>query len=201
MVSIDLYPEEAKTIERAVAKRRHEFAAGRLCARRALAKLGVPAGPLVAGPDRAPAWPAGFVGSITHTADWCGVVVASATDLAGVGIDAEPDQGIEPDLWPRICSPRELAWIERHPVSDRGALARLVFSAKEAFYKCQYLITQQYLGFHDVELAIALDDDTFTATFEVPSGSRFRPGDTIPGRIVRAEGLLVTAAWIETPSS
>ena len=38
----DLFPEEAASVARAVAKRTEEFRRGRVCARRALSELGVP---------------------------------------------------------------------------------------------------------------------------------------------------------------
>src|SRR5215470_6495909 len=57
----DLLPEEARHVEKAVPKRRLEFAAGRRCARLALARLGLPPGPILAGADRAPCWPSEVV--------------------------------------------------------------------------------------------------------------------------------------------
>ena len=44
-----LFPEEEKPVARAVEKRRRRFAGGRACARRALATLGFPPGPIGAG--------------------------------------------------------------------------------------------------------------------------------------------------------
>ena len=67
-----LHPAEARCVERAAASRLQDFASGRYCARQALAKLGVHGFPLLAGEDRVPNWPEGFVGSITHTDGYCG---------------------------------------------------------------------------------------------------------------------------------
>jgi hypothetical protein len=69
-----LFPTEETHIQAAVAKRRAEFAAGRVCARSALAELGAPLAPLGVRPDRSPDWPAGLTGSITHTQGFCGAV-------------------------------------------------------------------------------------------------------------------------------
>src|SRR5208282_5779110 len=66
-----LLPEEAAYLGRSVPKRAQEFAAGRVCARRALAELGVVDFPLRVGEDREPLWPEGTVGSITHTTGFC----------------------------------------------------------------------------------------------------------------------------------
>ena len=53
----ELYPEEAALVRNAVEKRCREFVTVRYCARRALAELGLPPGPVL--PDRhgAPAGP------------------------------------------------------------------------------------------------------------------------------------------------
>ncbi|MBN1173619.1 MAG: 4'-phosphopantetheinyl transferase, partial [Micromonosporaceae bacterium] len=61
-----MLPEEAPLVARAVPRRRAEFTTGRHCARLALASLGVEPAAILAGPDRAPRWPAGIVGTITH---------------------------------------------------------------------------------------------------------------------------------------
>ena len=41
------------------------------------------------GEDRAPQWPHGIVGSITHGAGWAGVVVARQSEWRGLGLDIE----------------------------------------------------------------------------------------------------------------
>src|SRR3984893_9355145 len=65
---VELHPAEAEYVARAVPKRIAEFAAGRACARAALAEFGVREFALRAAPDRQPLWPEGFIGSIAHTA-------------------------------------------------------------------------------------------------------------------------------------
>jgi 4'-phosphopantetheinyl transferase EntD len=192
-IEADLFPEEAETIQRAVEKRRREFAAGRLCARRALSKLGFERAPILPGPDRAPRWPHGAIGSITHTADWCGVAVSKAGEYRGLGIDAEPAEPIKPELFDRICTERELAWARSR--GDEGLMVRLVFSAKEAFYKAQYARTARYLGFHDVELDV--DGEEFRARLLVDVTGHFHKGDSVPGRIAFDDSLLVTVAWLD----
>ena len=61
-----LLPEEAPAIARAIPKRQAEFAAGRRAARAALTTLGHPAQAIPVGDRRAPIWPQGTVGAITH---------------------------------------------------------------------------------------------------------------------------------------
>ena len=71
----ELHPEEAAQLGRVSEQRRHEFAAGRACARLALERLGLPAAaPLLSRPDRSPAWPEGAVAAAcpcNRTPDRC----------------------------------------------------------------------------------------------------------------------------------
>ena len=148
-----LDPEEALAVARAVPKRRQEFAAGRLCARSALARLGVTQFALRAAPDRQPLWPDAFVGSITHTAGFCAAVVAPRSGFAALGVDTEIAGGVEAKLWPSICVAGELDWLESLPPTQRAQAATLLFCAKEAFYKCQYPHTGEWLDFADLQIA------------------------------------------------
>jgi 4'-phosphopantetheinyl transferase EntD len=147
-----LHAEEAVSVARAVAKRVQEFAAGRHCAHLALERLGVPDAPLCAAPDRRPLWPAGIVGSITHTNGFCAAAAAHIGRLAALGIDTERAAAVGAELWPSICTSAEIAWIDGLPVEERTPAATLIFCAKEAFYKCQYPETLQWASFHDLEV-------------------------------------------------
>ena len=54
-------------VERSVPRRRAEYLAGRRAAQAALLEHGVAACDIGTGGDRAPAWPEGYTGSITHS--------------------------------------------------------------------------------------------------------------------------------------
>jgi 4'-phosphopantetheinyl transferase EntD len=156
------HPDEAAQVARAVAKRRREFAAGRHLARRALARLGESGEfddvVLLNGADRAPRWPAGVVGSITHTGagdqGYCAVVLGRDSELQAVGIDAEEAEPLEPELWKFVLTADERAALEQEPAETRGLLAKVVFSAKECFYKAQFPLTRQFLGFQQVRITL-----------------------------------------------
>lgn len=146
-----LLPAEAQFLGRALASRREEFAAGRACARRALRELGIVDFPLGVAEDRRPVWPVDIAGSITHTKGFAAAVVARSGVLRSVGLDTEKSGSVKPELWPRICGP-ETGWLASLPEEERRAAATLIFCIKEAFYKCQYAITGQYLGFDDARV-------------------------------------------------
>jgi 4'-phosphopantetheinyl transferase EntD len=123
--------------------------------RRALAEFGIDGFPLRVAEDRQAVWPEAMVGSITHTADFCAAVVAQRARISALGLDTEVVGDVNPEIWQRICVPGELAWIDSLPAAVQAAAVTLIFSAKEAFYKCQYPLTREPLGFHDVSVEAA----------------------------------------------
>lgn len=185
-VDDQLFPEELAYLARALPKRRFEFGTARLCARQALAALGVPPAPLVPRDDRQPVWPAGVVGSISHTDGYCAVVVAPSPPMQSIGLDVEKLQTIEPRLAQAILTPREQAFVQAQPEARRDDLIVLHFSAKEAYYKCQYPLTETFLSFHDVELEVDVG----------PTEGRFVARRHKPGlaSVQRLEGKFVFAA-------
>lgn len=190
----DPLPAEAAGVStRAVEKRRREFAAGRTAARQAMRELGVTEDPIPVGGTRAPVWPTGIVGSITHTQSCAMAVVAKADDYAGLGLDVEEDTPLKPDLWDAICSEREQAWL--HQQGSPGQMGKLIFSAKEAAYKCQYAVSQKYYGFDGMELDIDTENRRFLARFTADQFP-FSEGDEIAGRYAIGAGVILTAATL-----
>lgn len=140
---------EAAYLGRAVPQRVQEFAAGRLCARRALAEFGIVDFPIRVAEDRQPIWPDAFVGSITHTEGYGAAVVAERRRMHALGLDSELVGRVKAPLWASICTPSEIAWLRSLSPSEQAVAATLIFSAKEAFYKCQYPLTRERLNFLD----------------------------------------------------
>ncbi len=134
-----LHPEEAAYVDRAIAKRRREFALVRSCARRAMARLGVPPQPVPTGDRGAPVWPAGLLGSMTHCDGYGAAALVRDTDLAALGIDAEPAAALPEGVLAAITLPAERARLRRL-AADRPGVPwdRLLFSAKESVYKAWF---------------------------------------------------------------
>jgi len=195
----ELHPSEAAQVAKAVDKRQREFAAARGLARGLFESLGLVAGPLLNGEDRAPIFPDGVVGSITHTAGYCGVVVGRASSYVGLGLDVEQAEPLKPELLRMILADDER---DAYDPTDPPALARakLVFSAKEAAYKAQYALTRTYLGFSAMRIEVDEGARTFRAIFREPSGSIFVPGDVLDGRFTHAGALVASAVAIRADS-
>jgi 4'-phosphopantetheinyl transferase EntD len=190
-----LFDEEQAAIARAVDKRRHEFALGRTCARRALAALGVARQALPANGDRSVRWPDEVWGSITHADGLCAAVAARRSDLAGIGIDAELRGRVTPKLWSHIASAREIAWFESaRDAALANERATLLFSAKEAFYKAQFCVSRTFVNFHEVELEFS--EEGFCVRLQNEIGGVFEKGREFYGRYVLLSGHAVTGLCI-----
>jgi 4'-phosphopantetheinyl transferase EntD len=152
MWAAPVHPDEEPFVARAVTARRREFAAGRSCARDLLAGLGL-GGAIPVGPGGAPRWPSGAVGSISHCPGLCAAAVAPADAVRGVGLDVEMVRPLEPAMIRRICRVEELSALVNGSRSI-PEWASIIFSAKEAFYKCYYPLTGQFLEYGDVRIRL-----------------------------------------------
>ncbi|MBC7179870.1 MAG: 4'-phosphopantetheinyl transferase superfamily protein, partial [Roseovarius sp.] len=151
-----LWPEEATAMARAVPNRRREFAAGRRAARNALATLGHAPAAIPMAPDRAPLWPEGVTGTISHGAGICLALLGRSEDWAGLGLDLEPALPLPEDTVATICTPAERETVTQDP---SGLLSRHLFCAKEATYKAQYAQSRRLLSFHDLEVTFDASGD------------------------------------------
>jgi 4'-phosphopantetheinyl transferase EntD len=194
LINDDLFPEERQFIARAVAKRQAEFGTARACARRALAELNVAPCPLLPNADRSPSWPQGFVGSISHTAGICGVAVGRDSFLAGLGLDLEEDVPLSGNLEELICTPFERSKFDVAEPCERGRLGKLIFSAKEAFYKCQFRSTETWLDFQDVELTLNPRMRQFSVGRLNRQGGVWNEIARARGEFRYASGLVITTA-------
>ena len=133
---------------RAVPKRQSEYLAGRICAAAALRQLGAPESVGRAG--RAPAWPRGVTGSITHSGHRA-AAVASASYRA-LGIDREV---IMPVDRAREVKDLVIGTVEAGMQPTDMALETfitLLFSAKETLYKLLPPAVVHRAEFRDAQL-------------------------------------------------
>ncbi|MFE2519054.1 4'-phosphopantetheinyl transferase family protein [Streptomyces mirabilis] len=198
-----LYPEEFAVVAQAVRTRRREFAAVRACARRAMAKLGVPPQPLLPGERGAPVWPAGLAGSMTHCDGYCAAALVRATDLVSLGIDAEPHGPLPNGVLDVVSLPRERERLVLLAAQQPAVhWDRLLFSAKESVYKAWFPLTGKWLGFEEADIEVHADPGAvhcghFRAELLVPGplvGGR-RLGH-FRGRWTVGQGLVATAVMI-----
>lgn len=180
-----LKPIEAASVARAVPKRINEFAAGRRAARRALAALGIPDATLPVGSDRAPIWPEGFAGSITHDNAFALAAVGHRDRTRAIGIDMTEAAPLPGETRCQIL---------RHP--DEAGLdemsARAVFSAKETIFKALSADVGFVFGFSAVVVNPDFDAGRFKARLSHPLGP-YGAGQVWEGALAMSADRIVTS--------
>lgn len=103
-----------------------------------------------------PAWPEGFMGSITHKA---GHVLVTCREKENspwhcVGIDLESPQKVHEGLYAKICQEDEIALLDRmsSQIHSVNQLMTAVFAFKEAIYKAIYPVGKTFFYFHDARI-------------------------------------------------
>jgi 4'-phosphopantetheinyl transferase EntD len=198
-------------------RRQREFARGRHCAVQALQQVGWRSteslvadaarelGPAVGGPavgvnpDRSPVWPAGYVGSISHSRHWVCAVAAATADYRGVGLDTEVliPAATRDLVREEVASEQEWALLQSYLPAAQAVTT--LFSAKESFFKLWYPLTQQFLNFRDVELQAVAPVASARASSVAPDEPRIvlglthRPGN---GQTLVADFHEVHARWV-----
>ncbi|MDD9952503.1 MAG: 4'-phosphopantetheinyl transferase superfamily protein [Zetaproteobacteria bacterium] len=128
------------------------FCAGRLAAWEALQNYGLAGDATVIGrfPSGAPKWPEGFCGSISHNRHVAWAVVSGYPECISVGIDVEEASRFVSKfhLWKRIACVQEQVRLQDLPFIEAEVLC-LLFSAKEAIYKCIFPVVGHFFGFHE----------------------------------------------------
>lgn len=187
----DFWPGESRALARATPARQAEFAAGRAAARLAFRAIGMVPYAIPMGVDRAPVWPNGIVGSITHHEGRCMAVIARRSALAGLGLDLAALDPLAEDLWPTVLTEPDRTWLTTQDKSLRGGYAQVIFSAKEAAYKALYPQSRQVVGFDAMDIVPDLSRNRFTAVLRIPFGP-FRAGSTLQGQVFCRDGLICT---------
>lgn len=179
------------TVLKAVAKRQAEYLAGRFCARQALRQLAALDVTPAIGEDRAPQWPSGMAGSITHGNGWAGAVVAHATDWRGLGLDVE---GLLPPpraerLAAEILTAAELARLQP---TQLALTVTLTFSLKESLFKALYPLVGKRFYFEHAELLCWSPDGHARLRLLTSLSSEFEVGYEVDGQFAVTDGQLLS---------
>ncbi|MFG3286717.1 4'-phosphopantetheinyl transferase [Streptomyces sp. NPDC048111] len=164
-----LFPQERALVAGVGAGRRREFTTVRHCARAAMAALGAAAAPLLPDEWGAPRWPPGIVGSMTHCRGYRAAVVARATAVRALGLDAEPHRPLRDGVLDAVATPRERAALSALAALDPSVhWDRLLFCAKEATFKAWFPEGIHTPGprptsFHHIEATLRRTTGTFHA--------------------------------------
>lgn len=192
-----LFRSEHDLVSGAVPARRREIVAGRVLARRLMVDMGVPEQGIGQHPNGAPIWPVGLCGSIAHTFSQIAVAVARTSQLQSLGIDIDDGRNLG-TATSQVGLRDEIKSLAAHPLArDEASAVRLLFSTKEALFKCQSPVTKNdSLSFMDVRLTLTEDGLTAkpNANVAVATASLIKRMKLL---IEVVQGVTIAFAWIE----
>ncbi|MCM0148985.1 4'-phosphopantetheinyl transferase superfamily protein [Photobacterium galatheae] len=175
------------TIKRSVVKRQAEFLAGRIVARDALHAIHHDDCQIPIGEHRAPVWPEGIIGAISHTGSAAIAIVKKQQENAQVGLDMEviiPEEQCD-QLQAMLINEEERQLLKQQDL-PWSTLVTLVFSAKESLFKAIYPEVRQYLEFLDSKV-ISFDSEAQTLSLQMirhVESVTFRPRYDVQYRIL-----------------
>lgn len=173
-----LFDEERALAAALAGKRREAFTTGRWLAQQLQRQVLGKAAAVNRGEDRAPIWPSGCIGSITHTDTLVAAIVITESAARGIGIDLEERGRVGERLFRRVLTPAERDRLSAAAEDARRDVATLMFSAKESVYKALNPLLKRYIGFQEVE--VTLDDAAFSAARAPVSSGPFCVRSTAP---------------------
>lgn len=164
------------TLDRAAVKRHAEFLAGRALARLGQTTLGFDTGPVAIGPDRAPVWPQGQIGSISHSKGRCAcLVMPQGKDvLPGLDIETIAFGNALKAILHGTVTVQDRKLLEQ--ADDLAVKATLCFSAKETLYKSLYPKVRHFFGFDHAQLCAQPDANRLRLELTKDLGEHFKAG-------------------------
>lgn len=186
-------------IYEAARRRQAEFFGGRLCAAAALAGQGCAPAAVGIGPLCAPLWPAGVVGSITHTRSVAVAVALPAREWCGIGLNLEEvDAGAaSAGLETLVTNRSERERLGAIGGLDAPTLLVLVHAAKKSFFKGVASALTRHCGLEALEF-LSVNPAAGRLNFVVrePLTPRFAPGTVWSVAFTRGGGHVLTLfAW------
>jgi len=211
-----------------VQKRIDEFSSGRHCARLAAARLELTSsqqigvGDIAIGASREPLWPEGVTGSITH--DDARAIVALSVDPACMGIGIDLQSLAEPQSMSELKSVigskteigaasdqlrRSTAYADVVQSEGFDTASAVLFSIKEAVFKCYFPIFGIWIDFLDATIELACHEvdgfschamraclvGSYSVRFSQPVASRMT---TVQQLSFRGHYLLTQASVVST---
>ena len=193
-----LHPAELDLITGMRESRAYEFCTGRLCAHQALHTCGIDNFPILKGEQREPLWPRQVVGSISHCRDLAGAVVADKQVVKSIGLDIESRKLLNPAIARHICTEEEKAWVASQAPDKQNHTLLLIFSIKEAIFKCIYQATGEHLRFQQFEALPQFSDGIADVAIDLP-GLILQPGELIVRFYVTDTHVYSGALWSYLP--
>ena len=175
--------------------RNQEYLLGRLAIKDALGSLGYPPIWIERDPlTKAPVWPKGIAGSLSHSSGLALAVVGDSPPILGLGVDLEKaNRTIDLGIERHICTQDESDDLRSLHLENHAIRLLLTFSAKESLYKCFFgRIPRDLLRFKNVSLK--WEASKWTAHWKFPSEKKYSMETTV-GYWGMDQNWLWTICW------
>ena len=177
--------EELELLDNANYKRYLEFCAGRACAHTALSKFSLESHPIIIGNKKHPLLPKVFTGSISHTDDFSVCITSKTTHYRSLGIDVESIDRLDESIWKLLANEED----EIPPISDENSAELLLFTCKEAVYKCWHTAGgNRILDYSDISIKFSYSSFTASTPFPTSKG--------ITGKWEKANNHIWALCWL-----
>lgn len=180
-------------LRQALRKRRAEYLASRYLVQQALATFGVHNFVLHNDSARAPQWPDGVCGSLSHSHDRvCALLTRRSDRLLGIDCEQVMANATAQEMAEMIVTPAEqqrLSGLQR-PFEQ---LLTAVFSVKESLYKAVWPQLGQFMTFSDAEV-VAVSEACQRMTLRLTRGwsAAFYEGRTFHARLQWQPGAVMS---------
>jgi 4'-phosphopantetheinyl transferase EntD len=154
-VQFDLHPLELDIAREMTPRRLREFRAARTLGRLALTALDKEPSAITRGNGGEPLWHPGVVGSLAHSDTFATALVSTVSTCEAVGVDIIDGREIMPAEAVDLMNSGEveIAFASQIAPPNRERAREIVFSIKEAVFKCQYTKTRWAdLDFDEIEI-------------------------------------------------
>jgi len=198
-----LTPQEKQQIGDVCGARYAEFAAGRSQARQLISALTGTAESVLSGSNSEPVWPEAIIGSISHCSEYCAVAVAIRSRIHGLGIDVERYEDLDEEVAEMVVTPQERAQIAKRDahVEVSAQLGKkghkLVFSIKEAIYKCCFPHVRSFIEFHQCQIEFDFENYAYSAVVKCNDGQQKARTFQIHGKWTVMAGHIFASAELE----
>jgi 4'-phosphopantetheinyl transferase EntD len=176
--------------------RLRELENGRVHAKRALAMLGAAGAELAIGKDRAPRWPRGIVGSISHASrrkeGYVAAAVARTRWAQRLGIDVEYEGALDPGVWSHVLTAGEVARLLEQSPPTRLTEAQVIWCVKEAALKA----ARRRIEALEVDVRREAAGDEPVASWRICLAGKRGERQVWQGRSTRIEGLVLAAVAV-----
>lgn len=175
-------------------KRQAEYLASRWLAGTVFARYGIPDFVLTNNADRSPCWPAGFNGSLSHSAGTAFLLADHQGRLAGCDVESWVSPQTADEITHLLMNEQEKLLLTACALPWTVAVT-VLFSLKESLYKALWPVVRHYIDFMQAEIT-AFDPDTGQASLRLRErlGEELPQGREFAARFLRTEAQVFS--WI-----